>query len=107
MGRKVKADPRLAKLRAEQPDIGEAGRVCLEAAQALESERPVIAVPLGMAGSVTTSGAVPWRAVDAWCARRGLGRRETEVVAAVLRRLDLDHARREAERVRRAAESKG
>lgn len=107
MGRKVKEDGRLATLRAEEPDIGDAGRICVAAIRDLESTRPPIPIALGMSGSVVISGAIPWPAVSAWCERRGLGLRETDIIAAVVRRLDVDHKRREHARVQEAARSKG
>lgn len=106
MGRAVKADTRLAELRAEEPDLGAGGALCLACYRDLESTRQVVAIPLGMSGSITTSGAVPWTAVADWCARRPLGRRETDIVAAVVRRLDVDHAKREHARVQQAAQAK-
>ena len=66
--------------------------------------RPTTCIALGMSGSVVITGAIPWPAVREWCAWFGLERRETEVVAAVLRRLDADHARREGARVQAAAQ---
>ncbi len=107
LGRKPAGDdPRLADLRAREPDIGEAGRVCIEAWTTLRSTRPPISVSLGMSGSVMTSGEIPWPRIREWCEWTGLGRRETAIVASVLRRLDADRTKREADRIRKMA-SKG
>lgn len=99
MGRKVVEDPRIADLRVDEPQIGEAGRLCLAAWRQLESERKPFAIPVGMGGAMVTSGAIPWRAIGTWCASRGLGREETEVVVSVLGRLDVDRTRRENARL--------
>lgn len=66
--------------------------------------RPSTCISLGMGGSIVVTGSIPWPAVRDWCAWRGLGLRETDVVATVLRRLDADHVKREDARVQRAAQ---
>jgi hypothetical protein len=90
-------------MRGNEPVLDEAGRLCAEAYATLDSERPTVVVPLGLGGAVMTTGRVPWRAVERWCTWRGLGQRETAIVAEVVRRLDRDHMQRERERIQAAA----
>ena len=104
LGRKPKPeDPRVAAARAKEPELGAAGRLCLEAWQTLGSTRIPFAVPIGLGGSVITSGSIPFGAIKKWCKHKGLGRSETDIVAFVLGRLDADRGKRETTRLRDAA----
>lgn len=60
-------------------------------------------MPIGLGGSMIMSGSIPWNRIKQWCVHKGLGRRETDIVAFVLGRLDADRGKRETARLRDAA----
>lgn len=87
----------------EEPNVGEAGRICLTAWNRLDSERQRIPVALAMGASVITTGPIPCSSIESWCARRGLDRSATDIVVSVIARLDIDHAKREMARMQEIA----
>lgn len=106
MGRKVVADPAVRSKLREEPRIGEAGMLCVQAWRRLDSTRQRTAMTIGMGGSAITTGPIPWPEIRDWCAWKGLGRSATEIVVSVLSRLDVDHAKREAGRIAEFARKK-
>jgi hypothetical protein len=84
---------------ARRPPHHDTVAICMEAWLDLQSERNV-AIASGMAGDTiwtrTVYGAVPWRAVMAWCDRHGLDDENARRVWSVIQRQDAKRMEREA-----------
>jgi hypothetical protein len=86
-----RAEQQLETLLASEPERDFAAARCCEAWYDLTTERPVH--PYGMGGSVV--GAIPWRAMVAWCEFHELDRDSARTLVSVLRHLDVERSERE------------
>ena len=76
---------------SREPEQDAAMAICLTAWMDLETCRSI-----GMGGA----GPIPWTAARDWCRDQGLDAIATRIVLAVLRKLDIDRAEREASKER-------
>lgn len=78
--------------------------ICLAAWSALDSERDTASLLIprgpGAFSAVLIRGPIPWRAIDAWCQRKGLGRSESAILESVIQRLDRERAERETSKLK-------